>query len=73
LKQVVKKALSGGLLLETGWFEPRFISTALDQHIRGLRDNSRLIWALLMFEAFLRDVHQEAGAGETAFVSEPVA
>jgi asparagine synthase (glutamine-hydrolysing) len=71
LQSTVRAALSGGQLLETGWFEPRFISTAVEQHIRGLRDNSRLIWSLLMFEAFLRDVHQGLSPEAQAFASEP--
>jgi len=72
LQGTVKAALSGGRLLETGWFDRRFINKAFEQHTRGLRDNSRLIWSLLMFEAFLRNVHE--GVAETpAFASEPVA
>src|SRR5262249_24831889 len=49
LQGSVRQALSGGLLLETGWFERRFINTAFEQHVRGLRDHGRLIWSLLMF------------------------
>ncbi len=72
LKNTVRTALSGGLLLETGWFERRFISTALEQHFSGLSDHSRLIWALLMFEAFLRDVH-EGVSDASKIASEPMA
>jgi len=30
---------------------------AFEQHVAGLRDHSTLIWSLMMFDAFLRDVH----------------
>jgi asparagine synthase (glutamine-hydrolysing) len=73
LQSTVRTALSGGMLLETGWFEGRFISTAVEQHIRGLRDHSRLIWSLLMFEAFLRDVHHGVDTGAPALASQPAA
>jgi asparagine synthase (glutamine-hydrolysing) len=72
LQNTIRIALLGGVLSETGWFDNRFISTAVEQHIGGLRDHGRLIWALLMFEAFLRDVHQEDNAALPALASEPV-
>jgi asparagine synthase (glutamine-hydrolysing) len=73
LQGTVRTALSGGILSETGWFDRLFINTAVEQHIAGLRDHSRLIWALLMFEAFLRDVHQGERAAAPALASEPAA
>jgi len=73
LQDTVRNALSGRLLVETGWFNHRFISAAFEQHIAGLRDHSRLIWALLMFEAFLRDVHEGERAGAPALASETAA
>lgn len=69
LQDTVRIALSSSLLSETGWFNHRFISAAFEQHIAGLRDHSRLIWALLMFEAFLRDVHQGESAAAPELVS----
>lgn len=73
LKSTVRTALSSGVLAETGWFNHGFISTAFEQHAAGLRDHSRLIWALLMFEAFLRDVHQGDGARAPALAAESAA
>ena len=73
LQNTVRTALSGGLLGETGWFDRCFISAAFEQHVGGLRDHSRLIWALLMFEAFLRDVHQGGAIAALALASEPAA
>jgi asparagine synthase (glutamine-hydrolysing) len=71
LQSTVRTALSDGLLRETGWFDHRFIGKAFDQHVAGMRDHSRLIWALLMFEGFLRDVHQ--GTKASALASETAA
>jgi len=73
LQDTVRNALSGRLLGETGWFNHSFISAAFEQHVAGLRDHSRLIWALLMFEAFLRDVHEGATVASPALASETAA
>jgi asparagine synthase (glutamine-hydrolysing) len=58
LREQVRNALMGSLIRETGWFNSLFIETAFEKHVSGLRDYSRLIWSLLMFEAFLRQVHR---------------
>jgi asparagine synthase (glutamine-hydrolysing) len=64
----MRGALLGPVLAETGWFNRPFIASAIDQHLSGRRDYGATIWALLMFEAFLRDVHQGAPS-----VAEPTA
>jgi asparagine synthase (glutamine-hydrolysing) len=43
-------------VLESGWFDPDYIRQMLQQHESGARDHSTPIWALLMFDAFLRRV-----------------
>ena len=58
LRDRVRSALTGPHLAETGWFNTGFIKSAFDEHVSGMRDYSTLIWSLLMFDAFLRDVHQ---------------
>ena len=58
LRERVRSALMGSLIRETGWFNSLFIETAFERHVSGSRDYSRLIWSLLMFEAFLRQVHR---------------
>lgn len=72
LRERVRETLRGERLRDTGWFDERFIGTALDQHSAGLRDYSRLIWSLLMFDAFLRDVHGTI-ASQTSPANEAVA
>jgi asparagine synthase (glutamine-hydrolysing) len=58
LRDKMRGALLGPVLAETGWFNRPFIASAIEQHLSGRRDYSAAIWSLLMFEAFLRDVHQ---------------
>ncbi|WP_022948484.1 XrtA/PEP-CTERM system amidotransferase [Methylohalobius crimeensis] len=54
LREKVRSALLGERMLDSGWFDPAFLHTMVDQHQRGLRDYSAPIWSLLMFESFLR-------------------
>jgi len=54
LKSRVREALLGERMLDSGWFDPGFLHTMVDQHQKGLRDYSAPIWSLLMFESFLR-------------------
>lgn len=54
LKQRVRDALLGSVILESGFFNEKFLHRLVDQHQSGLRDYSSPIWSLLMFDAFLR-------------------
>jgi len=63
LSRRVRQAASSARLAETGWFDTGFIGKAVEQHIAGLRDHSTMLWSLLMFEAFLSDVHDGNSAG----------
>ena len=57
LRDRMRADLTGPLLRETGWFDHAYIAGAIDRHVSGLRDHSQLLWSLLMFSSFLRDVH----------------
>ena len=59
LKQRVRDALLGDTLGDTGIFNQAFLERLVDQHQSGKRDHSAALWALLMFEAFLRNVQGE--------------
>jgi asparagine synthase (glutamine-hydrolysing) len=61
LRTRVRAALLGPVLAQTGMFNTGYIRELVDQHQSGARDYSASIWALLMFESFLRNV-----MGETA-------
>lgn len=58
LKQRVSDALLGGTLQATGIFNDAYLDRLLQQHVSGMRDHSAPIWALLMFEGFLRKTVQ---------------
>jgi asparagine synthase (glutamine-hydrolysing) len=51
--------LPGEILLdprsvERGYFQPRFVSALIDDHVAGRRDNSHRLWALIQLELWLR-------------------
>ncbi len=41
-------------LYECGLFEPKFIRRVVREHLLGLREHGPVLWALLMFDSFLR-------------------
>lgn len=59
LKERVRSALLGPVLADTGIFNQAFLAQLVDQHQSGRRDHSAALWALLMFEAFLRNAQPE--------------
>ena len=52
-----ESALASPALAETGFLELGKLREVFDQHRRGLRNFGSLLWAVVMFEAFLRTVH----------------
>jgi asparagine synthase (glutamine-hydrolysing) len=56
LKNRVRQAVLGERLASTGWFNRSFLQSLVEGHESGLSDHSTPLWALLMFEAFLRNV-----------------
>lgn len=56
LKDETYKSILGARMQESGIFESNYLKTVLDAHSSGARDNSALIWALLMFSQFLASV-----------------
>ena len=57
LRQRVREAVLGDTLASTGIFNLAFLRDMVDQHQSGARDYSAPLWAMLMFEAFLRRVY----------------
>jgi asparagine synthase (glutamine-hydrolysing) len=59
----MRKELKDGLLpilleprtLQRGYFEPQAIRTIMDEHFRGHRDRSGVLWILLVFELWHRN------------------
>jgi asparagine synthase (glutamine-hydrolysing) len=58
LRDKVRTALTGPALDDTGMFDRRTITKLLDEHQSGVRDHATVLWSLLMFESFLRQVHE---------------
>jgi len=69
LRQRVRSALLEGHLQGTGIFESRYLEHLVDAHESGRRDYSGPLWALMMFEAFLR--HTEGAAEVRRAVAAP--
>ena len=62
LRARVRSSLDGGMLAESGYFNPAALRRLGDEHLSGARDHSTPIWTVLMFEAFMRNAI--AGAAE---------
>jgi asparagine synthase (glutamine-hydrolysing) len=56
LRQRVKEAVLGPVLLDSGYFNPAFLRQMVEAHLSGARDHGVTLWSLLMLEAFLRKV-----------------
>jgi len=61
LRERVRKTLLGPRMLDSGYFDKRFLQTLVDQHQSGRRDFSTPIWTLMMFDAFQRNLQGDAG------------
>src|SRR3546814_296252 len=57
LRETVRRRLLDGILEQVDLFDMGFIERLLDEHGSGVSDHSAAIWALLMFESFLSNVH----------------
>ncbi len=54
LRDKVRDELTGSLLGECGLIDRQSVEMLLNQHQGGYRDQSRVLWLLLMFQGFLR-------------------
>ena len=57
LRTRVASALHEGLLPSCGLFSPPTLARLADEHTSGASDHSAAIWALLMFDGFLRKLN----------------
>jgi asparagine synthase (glutamine-hydrolysing) len=53
----VREALTGEAMADSGLFDMQAIARIWDRHNSGASDHGTLLWSLLMFEGFLREVH----------------
>ena len=56
LAGTARQIVSSGGLARTGWFDPAKLSGLADAHISGQRDNSRVLWQMLMLDRSLRHI-----------------
>jgi asparagine synthase (glutamine-hydrolysing) len=56
LRSRVRESILGARLADTALFDHNRLKRVVSEHESGLRDNSAVLWALLMFDAFLRNV-----------------
>jgi asparagine synthase (glutamine-hydrolysing) len=54
LKAKVEESLLSKHMLNSGYFNEKQLRTLIEQHSKGIRDNSAALWSLMMFESFLR-------------------
>jgi asparagine synthase (glutamine-hydrolysing) len=56
LRERLRAAVTGERLRATGIFDGAVLTRLVDQHQRGVRDHTAVLWALLMFDGFHRQV-----------------
>ncbi len=57
LYATVRDRLAGPALAETGMFDTTCVARLVEEHRSGRFDHATVLWSLLMFESFLRQVH----------------
>jgi asparagine synthase (glutamine-hydrolysing) len=58
LRDKVNAAVNSEVLADTQYFDRDYLRTVVDEHQSGAREHSAIIWSLMMFESFLRKVHE---------------
>ena len=66
----LRTKLYGPVLREADLFETTAIERLLGHHQSGKRDHSAALWALLVVESFLRQVHGICGSGESGITAD---
>jgi asparagine synthase (glutamine-hydrolysing) len=56
----VEQIVTGPVLGDTGLFDAAYLGRLVGEHRTGRADHGRTLWALLMFDAFLRGTHEGA-------------
>jgi asparagine synthase (glutamine-hydrolysing) len=72
LRERVRAVCTGSRLAGTGFFEPRMLRRLVDEHQSGQSEHSAVLWALIMFDAFLANVLSADTARSELRAAEPV-
>ena len=73
LRDKVNAAVNSEVLDDTQYFDRDYLRTVVDEHQSGVREHSAIIWSLMMFESFLRRVHEGQEPLSTGTVTQRVA
>ena len=57
LRDRARQVVTTGSLVEIGIFDIPYLNQLVDGHQAGVSDHSSALWSLMMFESFLRNVH----------------
>ena len=60
LRERARKIVTSGDLVDCGIFDVPYLKQLFVQHQSGVSDHSSALWSLMMFEMFLRKVHNKA-------------
>ncbi len=72
LRERIREALYGSVLVDTGYLDSGALRYILDAHRSGRRDYSGPLWSLLMFDAFVRrNVGAESALRDKIGYAEP--
>jgi asparagine synthase (glutamine-hydrolysing) len=55
LRYWAEELLDRARMSEEGWFDPRLVHMRWQDHLAGRRDSTAALWAVLMFQAWLRE------------------
>lgn len=53
----LEDCMTDSVLRDTGMFDMDMMATLVRHHLQGIRDHSSTLWSVLMFDSFLRNVH----------------
>lgn len=59
LKEALRKRVLTGSLQRVDIFEQSFLEKIVEEHISGIGEHSAVLWSLMMFEGFLRNLFNE--------------
>ncbi|MCB1624668.1 MAG: hypothetical protein KDI32_08780, partial [Pseudomonadales bacterium] len=68
LRERVQQTLAGPVLRDCGLFSSVYLQRLWNEHAAGRRNHSAVLWALLMFDGFLRKQTGAPPAGMAAAV-----
>ncbi|MEO0974846.1 MAG: asparagine synthase-related protein, partial [Pseudomonadota bacterium] len=66
LREQMREAVTGSVLRELGLFDTKMLTTLVDEHERGQRDHTAVLWALLMFRGAVTNLSQPVVSSRAA-------